>query len=224
MYLLDSQLYDNCSTVGCRLVLHAQTVIWRTKSLLTASCIDTPKNQNLRLLVTDDLFMTLFYKSCKSSISFVTIYAYINQLGNAAFAKKTISLRYRLLWFALFFFGRKCRESEMRLFRKIKYILAAGGAAGVLASFLAVHAFDEPLLEEKYKEDPALFVQQKPRSKWDANWDRSVCFWSIFFVSPWLWSNPFSFSLGENRTHCWSLRRAQQMEKLNHPNLQQLEI
>jgi hypothetical protein len=35
-----------------------------------------------------------------------------------------------------------------------------------------VHAFEAPLLEDKYKEDPALYVQQKAKSKWDANWDR----------------------------------------------------
>lgn len=60
----------------------------------------------------------------------------------------------------------------MRLLRKIKYIIAAGAAGGVLASYLAVSAA-EVALEEKYREDPALFGHQNSRSKWDFNWDRS---------------------------------------------------
>lgn len=59
----------------------------------------------------------------------------------------------------------------MRLLRKIKYIIAAGAAGGVLASYLAVSAA-ESVLEEKYREDPALYVHQNSRSKWDFNWDR----------------------------------------------------
>lgn len=59
----------------------------------------------------------------------------------------------------------------MRLFRKIKYIIAAGAAGGVLASYLAISAA-EVNVEEKYKEDPALYVHQNSRSKWDFNWDR----------------------------------------------------
>lgn len=60
----------------------------------------------------------------------------------------------------------------MRLLRKIKYIIAAGAAGGVLASYLAVSAAEVVGLEEKYKEDPALFAHQNTRSKWDFNWDR----------------------------------------------------
>lgn len=64
----------------------------------------------------------------------------------------------------------------MRLLRKLKYIIAAGApvlaAGGVLASYLTVYALETPLLEDKYKEDSALFVQQNPKTKWDANWDR----------------------------------------------------
>jgi len=61
----------------------------------------------------------------------------------------------------------------MRLLRKIKYILVAGAAGGVLASYLVVHpSICEAPFEEKNKEDPGLFIHQKPRSKWDANWDR----------------------------------------------------
>jgi len=56
----------------------------------------------------------------------------------------------------------------------MKFILAAGGAAGVLASFLAVHAHDESILEERVQEDPALYNPLKARSKWDANWDSSA--------------------------------------------------
>ena len=59
----------------------------------------------------------------------------------------------------------------MRLLRKMKYMLAAGAAGGVLASYLAVHAFEAPF-EERQNEDPALFSLQNPKSKWDSNWDR----------------------------------------------------
>lgn len=70
--------------------------------------------------------------------------------------------------------GSSDPAEKMRILRKMKFILAAGGAAGVLASFLAVHAHDESILEERVQEDPALYNPLKARSKWDANWDRSV--------------------------------------------------
>lgn len=59
----------------------------------------------------------------------------------------------------------------MRLLRKIKYIIAAGAAGGVLASYLTVSAA-EVVHEEKYREDPSLFSQNNSRSKWDFNWDK----------------------------------------------------
>ncbi len=59
----------------------------------------------------------------------------------------------------------------MRLLRKIKYIIAAGAAGGVLASYLTVSAA-EVANEEKYREDPTLFSQNSSRSKWDFNWDK----------------------------------------------------
>jgi len=61
----------------------------------------------------------------------------------------------------------------MRLLRKIKYILVAGAAGGVLASYLVVHpSVCEAPFEENHKEDSGLHAHQKPRSKWDFNWDR----------------------------------------------------
>ena len=69
--------------------------------------------------------------------------------------------------------GHVFQDGIMRLLRKIKYILVAGAAGGVLASYLVVHpSICEAPFEEKKKEDPGLFIHQKPRSKWDANWDR----------------------------------------------------
>lgn len=63
--------------------------------------------------------------------------------------------------------------NNMRLLRKIKYIIAAGAAGGVLASYLAVSAA-EANLEEKHREDPGLYTHQNIRSKWDFNWDKYV--------------------------------------------------
>ena len=73
----------------------------------------------------------------------------------------------------------------MRLLRKIKYLIAAGAAGGVLASYLAVSAA-EVILDEKQKDD--LHSHQNIRSKWDFNWDRynqsviNVVLVSIWFL------------------------------------------
>ena len=69
----------------------------------------------------------------------------------------------------------------MRLLRKIKDIIAAGAAGGVLASYLTVSAA-EVALEEKCREDPALFSQNSSRTKWDFNWDRSIVFYKSIFI------------------------------------------
>lgn len=58
----------------------------------------------------------------------------------------------------------------MRLLRKIKLIVAAGAAGGVLASYLAVSAA-EVANDDKHKDDLNSY-QQDVKSKWDFNWDR----------------------------------------------------
>lgn len=66
----------------------------------------------------------------------------------------------------------------MRFLRRIKYFIAAGAAGGVLAS-LVINVSATSVVEE----DPDLFSEQKPKSKWDSNWDRLV---NAVFLFLWL--------------------------------------
>ena len=104
--------------------------------------------------------------------------------------------------------GHVFQDGIMRLLRKIKYILVAGAAGGVLASYLVVHpSICEAPFEEKKKEDPGLFIHQKPRSKWDANWDRWT-FSCQYHFSSCLYQQSgnvfFFFFVGGSLTVCWS--------------------
>lgn len=60
----------------------------------------------------------------------------------------------------------------MRILQKVKFIVAAGAAGGVLASYLTVSAHETPKNENRAKDNMNFIWEQTAQTKWDANWDK----------------------------------------------------
>lgn len=69
----------------------------------------------------------------------------------------------------------------MRFLQKVKLLVAAGAAGGVVASYLTVSAHEAVDSEDKSKDSLNYICQLTARTKWDANWDKYALTMPIIF-------------------------------------------